>query len=73
MRLELATYAGMMADPKTEELAITEVQRERAEREQARDAELPLEERIHERRADRHAYLREKLAEQAHADDQDEA
>ena len=63
----------MMADPKTEELAITEVQRELAEREQARDADMPREERIHDRRADKHAYLREKLAEQAHADDQDEA
>ncbi len=61
-----------MADPKTEELSVTEVQRERAERERADDAESPGEERIHEARADKHAYLKEKLAERARAEDEAE-
>src|SRR5689334_23042345 len=47
IRRELATYAQMMADPKTEELQVAEVQRELAERDQARDAELPREEQQH--------------------------
>ena len=59
-----------MADPKTEELRIEEIQRERAEREQARDAEMPTEEHTHERRAEKHAYLREKLAERARSEDE---
>jgi hypothetical protein len=59
-----------MADPKTEELRIEEIQRERAEREQARDAELPREERVHDARADKHAYLREKLAERARSEEE---
>ena len=58
-----------MADPKTEELQLEELQRERAEREQSRDSDVPREERIHEARADKHAYLREKLAERARAED----
>ena len=72
IRPELATYAGMMADPKTEELSVTEVQRELAEREQAREAELPNEERVHQARADKHAYLKEKLAERARAEEVDD-
>jgi hypothetical protein len=59
-----------VADPKTEELRIEEIQRERAEREQARDADLPTEELAHERRADKHAYLREKLAERARSEEE---
>jgi hypothetical protein len=59
----------MMADPKTEELQVTEVQRELAERGQAREAEAPPEERVHERRADKHAYLREKLDERARSEE----
>jgi hypothetical protein len=39
------------------------VRRERAEREQARAADEPTDEHTHVRRADKHAYLREKLAE----------
>ena len=42
--------------------------RERAEREQAQDADLPTEEHTHERRAEKHAYLREKLAERARSE-----
>ena len=59
-----------MADPKTEELRLEEIQRERAERDQARDSELPREERVHEARADKHAYLREKLAERARSEEE---
>jgi hypothetical protein len=60
----------MMADPKTEELHVAEIQRELAERDQARDAELPPEERVHERRADKHAYLREKLRDRARSEEE---
>jgi hypothetical protein len=59
-----------MADPKTEELRLEEIQRERSEREQARDSELPREERVHDARADKHAYLREKLAERARSEEE---
>ena len=52
-----------MGEPETEELRIEQVKRERAEREQARAADEPTDEQTHERRADKHAYLREKLAE----------
>jgi hypothetical protein len=59
-----------MAEPKTEELQLDELQREHAEREHARDSELPREERVHAARADKHAYLREKLAERARSEEQ---
>jgi hypothetical protein len=59
-----------MPDPKTEELHVTEIARERDERAQAHEAELGEDERAHERRADKHAYLREKLAERARAEDE---
>jgi hypothetical protein len=62
----------MMADPKTEELHVTEVQRELAERDQARDAEVAPEEHIHERRAEKHAYLREKLQDRARSEEEAE-
>jgi hypothetical protein len=58
-----------MADPETQELQIVESERERLEREQAREAELGPEERTHERRADKHAYLREKLDERARSEE----
>jgi hypothetical protein len=54
--------------PTTQELRLQQIQRERAEREGAQEADLPEEERSHDRRADKAAYLREKLAEQQHAD-----
>ena len=60
-----------MADPETQELRLEQVQRELAEREQADEADLPAEERAHERRADKHAYLREKLAERARSEEED--
>jgi hypothetical protein len=59
-----------MPDPKTEELRVAEVAREREERDQEREAGQPHEERAHGRRADKHAYLKEKLAERARAEDE---
>jgi hypothetical protein len=46
-----------MPDPKTEELRVAEVAREREERSQEHAAEQPHEERAHARRADKHDYL----------------
>jgi hypothetical protein len=59
-----------MADPETRELQIDQVQRELHERKRAEEAGLPPETRSHERRADKHAYLREKLAERAESEEQ---
>jgi hypothetical protein len=59
-----------MADPETKELQLEQVQRQLAERKQADEADLPTEERTHERRADKHEYLREKLAERARSEDE---
>ena len=59
-----------MEEPETKEMRIEQDQRERAEREQAHDADLPTEEHTHERRADKHAYLREKLAERARSEEE---
>ena len=59
-----------MPDPKTEELRVAEVAREREERHRARESEQANEERAHARRADKHAYLKEKLAERARAEEE---
>jgi hypothetical protein len=59
-----------MPDPKTEELRLEQIQRERSEREQADDSAEPAEEHTHERRADRAAYLRQKLNERARSEDE---
>jgi hypothetical protein len=59
-----------MPDPKTEELRIEQIQRERSEREQAGDAMEESEERTHQRRADRAAYLKSKLDERAKSEDE---
>ena len=59
-----------MEDPETRELRVEQVQRELAERKHAEESDLPGEERSHQRRADKHAYLREKLAERARAEDE---
>ena len=61
-----------MPDPKTEELRLEQTARERAEREQATEAHEPAEERAHARRAERAAYLREKLDERARSEDEGE-
>jgi hypothetical protein len=55
-------------DPSTEELRAVQAEREEAERELAEQSPDEREEHTHERRADRAAYLREKLDEQAEAD-----
>ena len=59
-----------MPDPKTEEMQLDQLQRERTERDQAGDAAEAEEEQTHERRADRAAYLRDKLAERARSEDE---
>jgi hypothetical protein len=58
-------------DPTTETLQIEQLRRELTERERAQEATTEAEERAAQRRADKAAYLREKLDEQAaHPDDQ---
>ena len=66
LRLE---YARGMPDPETEEMSTDQLTREAIERERARHAAQQNEQRTHERRADRAAYLREKLDERAAAED----
>ena len=58
-----------MPDPETEELRLEQIKRERAEREQSKTAGEPAEEHTHDRRADRAAYLKEKLDERAESED----
>ena len=58
-----------MADPKTEELRVEQVKREREEHDRAREADQASEERQHERRAERAEYLREKLDERAESEE----
>ena len=64
-----------MADPKTDELRVEQIKREREEHARARAAEQPDEEHVHERRAERAQYLREKLDERAESEErvEDEA
>ena len=59
-----------MPDPKTEELQLDQLRRERGEREQAEDSTDSHEAVTHERRADRAAYLKEKLDERARSEDE---
>jgi hypothetical protein len=59
-----------MADPKTEELRLEQIQRERSEREQAGESSEPAEEKAHRRRAERAAYLKEKLDERAKSEEE---
>ena len=54
-------------DPTTEELRAIQADREEAERERAAEAVEPAEARAAERRAEKAAYLRDKLDEQAEA------
>jgi hypothetical protein len=58
-------------DPETQELRLEQIRREREEREQAGESTEPSEEETHERRAERAAYLREKLADRAESEDDD--
>jgi hypothetical protein len=59
-----------MADPQTEELQVEQVQREVAERRQAEESGEPAETRTHQRRAERHEYLKEKLRERAESEEE---
>jgi hypothetical protein len=59
-----------VADPKTEELRLEQIQRERAEREQADEVSEPAEEKTHRRRAERAAYLKRKLDERARSEEE---
>ena len=59
-----------MPDPKTEEMQVEQIRRERDERARAQEAEQPVDERAHERRAERAAYLKEKLDERARSEDE---
>ena len=52
-------------EPTTEELRLAQVERERGERDRAAEAGDESEAHAHARRADRAAYLAEKLDEQA--------
>lgn len=57
-------------DPTTEELRLSQLRRERAEREEASHAPSPSETEQHERRAQKAEYLRRKLEERAEAERQ---
>jgi hypothetical protein len=61
---------GVMPDPETREMQIVQRKREEEERERASGTEDPTEEHTHVRRADRAAYLREKLDERAKSEDE---
>jgi hypothetical protein len=58
-----------MPDPKTEELRLEQERREHDARERASDATEEHEAKTEERRADKAAYLREKLGERAESED----
>jgi hypothetical protein len=60
-----------MPDPKTEELQLEQIARERQERARALEAPLEEETEQHERRADKAAYLKEKLRDRAASEDAD--
>ena len=59
-----------MEDPETKELRIDQAEHEREELEHAREADLPTEEHTHVRRADKAAYLREKLADRERSEEE---
>jgi membrane protein len=67
---EGADTLAVMPDPRTEEMQLEQLQRERSERDQAGEAAEPAEEKAHGRRAERAAYLRDKLAERARSEDE---
>ena len=58
-----------MPDPVTEELHVDQVRKEVREHRRAVESQIPEESRTHERRAERAAYLREKLGERAAAEE----
>lgn len=57
-------------EPTTETLRVQQAEREAAERERAAQAAVPAEARAARRRADKAAYLRSKLGEQARHPDE---
>jgi hypothetical protein len=59
-----------MADPKTEEMRLEQLKRARSEREQAEESTEAAEEQSHRRRAERAAYLKEKLDERAESEEE---
>jgi hypothetical protein len=59
-----------MGDPETEELRVEQVQKEIAARKRAEDAGDAREEQTEERRAERAAYLKDKLEERAESEDE---
>ncbi len=59
------SHAVMDEEPLTEELRERQAERERTERAHAREAGEDEDTQVHERRADRAAYLRRKLDERA--------
>jgi hypothetical protein len=61
----------MPGDPKTEELSTEQVRREMIERERERHAEQDAEQQTASRRAEKAAYLKEKLGERAESEDSD--
>ncbi|MDP9406146.1 MAG: hypothetical protein M3O86_06035 [Actinomycetota bacterium] len=61
-----------MPDPKTKELQIEQIAREREERRRAEKAGLEEETEQHARRAERASYLKDKLNERAAAEDEAE-
>jgi hypothetical protein len=63
-------YAAWMADPKTEEMRLEQLKRAQSEREQAEESSEVAEEKAHRRRAERAAYLKEKLDERAKSEEE---
>jgi hypothetical protein len=63
-------YAAVMADPKTEEMRVEQLQRARSERDQADEATESADEQAHRRRAERAAYLKDKLDERAKSEEE---
>jgi hypothetical protein len=59
-----------MPDPKTEELSTEQVRREMIEREREQHADQEAEQQTAARRADKAAYLKEKLGERAASEDE---
>jgi hypothetical protein len=67
----LVTLGTVDEDPKTEELRVEQSERERAERESETQAPTEEDTQTHRRRADKAAYLREKLEERAESERED--
>jgi len=65
----LGVASAPVAEEDTQQLRKEQIERAREEQERAQDADLPTEERQHERRAERADYLAEKLAERAEAEE----